>query len=74
MKMNDMKDLYHGNIYFELDPVEADCAVSYCRKPIKPGDEYFEHQRSDDLLCSMRCVELHFADWSEPPPRDELEL
>lgn len=68
-----MKDDYIGNVYGQLDPIEGDCAVSYCRKPIKRGDEYFAHVKSGDNLCSLRCVELHADDLAEPAPRDEEE-
>lgn len=72
--MSLMKEDYIGNVYGQLDPIEDDCAVPYCRKPIKFGNEYFEHIKSGDILCSIRCVELHAADLAEPPDRDELEL
>lgn len=57
----DIKDNYIGNVYGQLEPVITYCAIRYCSKDINRTDDFFEHVHSDDILCSMRCVELHWA-------------
>jgi len=61
-KYGDIKDNYIGNVYGELEPIISYCAIPYCAKDITSTDDFFEHVHSDDILCSMRCVELHWAE------------
>lgn len=65
-KLGDTKDNYIENVCEQLNPVERVCAIHYCRRDIVLGDKFYECVHSDDILCSRRCVELH---WSNRPKR-----
>ena len=59
-KPDDITSHYLGNIFGGLAPTIGDCEINFCRKDINLTDDYFQHVHSDAILCSWRCVKLHW--------------